>query len=343
MVKSSFKESLKSLEADIQHANTLALDYPREKDGACIQMRLSYSSYAQFFIFLVQWTHFNLAGTLGLLRILIYVTYPDGKTTMSVYERKASVRQFYGTIFPSLLLLQRGVTDLEYSKQKEVCATKYRRKDELDKGKLSKIDIEREEECGICLETNMKFVLPNCCHTLCLTCYEDWCVRSKSCPFCRDSLKKVNADELWVYTETRDIIDLSSILRENCNRLFMYIDNLPLVLPDPAVYNPYDNHSRLLLSLETVWFLSSVLECPTQNHSIRWKIPRPESGKLNAPHHCLSVKVYCSGDLFILSRPSESSEYLAHYETQFQKLVPMKGLDFEPFYGFYISKIDGWS
>ncbi|KAI5313274.1 hypothetical protein L3X38_042448 [Prunus dulcis] len=30
-------------------------------------------------------------------------TYPDGKTTMSVYERKASIREFYGLIFPSLL------------------------------------------------------------------------------------------------------------------------------------------------------------------------------------------------------------------------------------------------
>ena len=95
-------------------------------------MRLSYSSAARFFLFLVQWTDCNLAGALGLLRILIYLvfclfsfhfffsyvlvsnrlkthsllvccimfgltqTYPDGKTTMSIYERKASIRDFYG-------------------------------------------------------------------------------------------------------------------------------------------------------------------------------------------------------------------------------------------------------
>lgn len=50
-----------------------ALDYPREKDGARLQMRLSYSSVAHLFLFLVQWTDCHLAGVLGLLRIHIYM------------------------------------------------------------------------------------------------------------------------------------------------------------------------------------------------------------------------------------------------------------------------------
>lgn len=49
-----------------------ASEYPREYDGACLQMRLSYSPCAHFFLFLVQWTDCHLAGALGLLRILIY-------------------------------------------------------------------------------------------------------------------------------------------------------------------------------------------------------------------------------------------------------------------------------
>ncbi|XP_021278327.1 uncharacterized protein LOC110412173 isoform X1 [Herrania umbratica] len=257
MGKSSFKDSLKALEADIQHANTLALDHPREKDGARLQMRLSYSPAAQFFLFLVQWTDCQLAGALGLLRILIYMlltiglwqsgelmqTYADGKTTMSVYERKASIREFYALIFPSLLQLQRGITDLEDRKQKEVCTMRYRRKDEFEKGKLSEIDIEREEECGICMEMNSMVVLPNCSHSLCLKCYRDWHGRSQSCPFCRDSLKRVNSGDLWIYTDKSDLVDLSSILRENCKRLFMYVEKLPLVVPDP-VFVPYDVHVR---------------------------------------------------------------------------------------------------
>lgn len=63
---------------------------------------------------------------------------------------------------------------MEERKQKEVCAAKYKRKDELNKGKLSEIDIEREEECGICMEMNSKIVLPHCNHSMCMKCYRNW-------------------------------------------------------------------------------------------------------------------------------------------------------------------------
>ncbi|KAF9680034.1 hypothetical protein SADUNF_Sadunf06G0078100 [Salix dunnii] len=229
-MRKSFKDSLKALEADIQFANTLASDYPREYDGVCLQMRLSYSPAAHFFLFLVQWTGCHLAGALGLLRILIYKAYEDGKTTMSIHERKASLREFYGVIFPSLLQLQRGITDVEDKKQKEICA-KYKKKDELDKGKVSEIDLEREEECGICMEINSRVVLPKCNHAM--------RTRSQSCPFCRDSLKRVNSGDLWIYTSSNEIIDLTSITKQNLKRLFMYIDKLPLIVPDP-VFVPYE-------------------------------------------------------------------------------------------------------
>jgi len=52
-----------------------ALGHPRDKEGGCFQMRLSYSPVAPLFLSLVQWTDYRLAGALGLLRILIYVVY----------------------------------------------------------------------------------------------------------------------------------------------------------------------------------------------------------------------------------------------------------------------------
>ncbi|KAF5471546.1 hypothetical protein F2P56_008327 [Juglans regia] len=182
-MRKSFKDSLKALEADIQFANTLASEYPREYDGGCLQMRLSYCPAAHFLLFLVQWTDCHLAGALGLLRILIYKAYEDGKTTMYIHERKASLKDFYGVIFPSLLQLQRGITDVEERKQREICATKYKRKDETDKGKLSEIDLEREEECGICMEMNSKVVLPICNHSMCMKCYRV-CLMMEPVPFC---------------------------------------------------------------------------------------------------------------------------------------------------------------
>ncbi|KAK9734715.1 hypothetical protein RND81_04G158600 [Saponaria officinalis] len=229
MMKKSFRESIKALEADIQFANTLASGYRRQHDEACFQMRLSYSPAARLFLPLLQWTDCYLAGTLGLLWILIYMTYADGKTTMFVLEKKASIKQFYGVIFPSLLQLQTGITDLEDKKQKEMCATRYRRYNAHENSKKTELEKELEEECGICMEINKKVILPNCCHSLCLTCYRDWHARSQSCPFCRDPLKQVKPGDLWIYIDDTDIVDLSVIMKENVNSLFIYFDKLPLM------------------------------------------------------------------------------------------------------------------
>ncbi|XP_056175476.1 E3 ubiquitin-protein ligase AIRP2-like isoform X5 [Syzygium oleosum] len=151
-----------------------ASDFPREYDGACLQMRLSYSSAAHLFLFLVQWTDCHLAGALGFLRILIYKVHVDGTTTMSIHERKASVREFYAVIYPSLVQLQRGITDAEEKMQRAVCLERYRKREEKEHIRRSDVDAEREDECGICMELNRKIVLPNCNHAMCLKCYHDW-------------------------------------------------------------------------------------------------------------------------------------------------------------------------
>ncbi|GAA0173360.1 hypothetical protein LIER_26990 [Lithospermum erythrorhizon] len=208
---------------------------PRERDGACLQLRLAYCPIANIFLYMVQWFDCQVAGALGLIRVLIYMSYSDGKTTMSIYERRASINEFYGIIFPSLLQLQDGISDFECRKQKEVCSLGYSRKEHL-----SHVDMEREEECGICLESTTKAVLPDCPHSLCLKCYRDWRGCSQSCPFCRNSLKRVNSGDLWICTDKNEVIDSAEISREKLRRLFMYI---PLILHD-SMLGPYDSHVR---------------------------------------------------------------------------------------------------
>ena len=75
--------------------------------------------------------------------------------------------------------------------------------------------------------------------------------RSQSCPFCRDSLKRVNSGDLWIYTSSCEIIELSAIAKENLKRLFMYIEKLPLLVPD-AVLVSYDPQFRWKNSWGTV-------------------------------------------------------------------------------------------
>lgn len=67
--------------------------------------------------------------------------------------------------------------------------------------------------------------------------------RSQSCPFCRDSLKRVNSGDLWVFTDNRDIVDMATVTRENLKRLFKYIDKLPTIVPD-SLFDAYDTHLR---------------------------------------------------------------------------------------------------
>ncbi|KAK3433118.1 hypothetical protein EUGRSUZ_D00636 [Eucalyptus grandis] len=137
----------------------------------------------------------------------------------------------------------RGISDAEEIIQKEVCLGRYCRREEEEHALRSDVDAEREDECGICMELNSKIVLPNCNHAMCLKCYHDWRMISQSCPFCRDSLKRVDSGDLWVLTDTRDIVDMQTVTRENLRRLFIYIEKLPLIIPE-ALFDTYDSHLR---------------------------------------------------------------------------------------------------
>lgn len=43
--------------------------------------------------------------------------------------------------------------------------------------------------------------------------------------------------------DSKDVIDMAAITRENLKRLFMYIDKLPVIVPD-NLFDAYDTHVR---------------------------------------------------------------------------------------------------
>ncbi|KAH0461325.1 hypothetical protein IEQ34_008900 [Dendrobium chrysotoxum] len=233
---SSFKGSLKALEADIQHANSLAHAVQRAYGGACLQMKLSYGPLAPVFVFLLQWMDcvptYVLPSYLGLLQILVYKVYVDGKSSISAYERRASIREFYGIIYPSLQQLESNLLEKEESfdrfRSKEIVGRK--RAEELRK--ISDKDLERDDECGICMEICTKMVLPSCNHAMNR--------RSQSCPFCRGSLKRVRSRDLWVLTSSCDVIDTATLDKVNVKHFYSYIDSLPLNVPDTLFLVYYD-------------------------------------------------------------------------------------------------------
>ncbi|KAL5717828.1 hypothetical protein ACHQM5_010790 [Ranunculus cassubicifolius] len=233
--KSSYRESIKALEADIQYANTLAAALPRDYGGECLQMRLSYSPFAPFFLLLIEWMDRsctdNLPNYLGLHHILLYKIHVDGITTISSHEKRATLKEFYAVMFPYLRQLQGDLTELEDSYKKNWCTEIFDQK-----AVAFHKDSDREDECGICMETCTKMVLPNCGHSMCIDCFRDWNVRSQSCPFCRGNLKRVSSDDLWVLTSEGDVVDRKTLAKENLRRFYLYVDNLPLVNTDTLFF-----------------------------------------------------------------------------------------------------------
>jgi hypothetical protein len=67
--------------------------------------------------------------------------------------------------------------------------------------------------------------------------------RSQSCPFCRDSLKRVSSGDLWMLTDHQDAVDMATLTTENIRRLFTYIEKLPLVTLD-NIFDAYDSHVK---------------------------------------------------------------------------------------------------
>ncbi|KAH7570420.1 hypothetical protein JRO89_XS05G0104000 [Xanthoceras sorbifolium] len=197
LAKSSYQDSLKVLEADIQHANAL-----------CMQM--------------VDRTYLHMEGRQQL--------------GISMFNEN----QIAGIILPSLQRLRSSLGELDEANKEYVDMLNFGSRMKGD-NQLSNVDLEREDECGICLEPCTKMVLPNCCHAMCVKCYRNWNTKSESCPFCRGSLKRVNSEDLWVLTCNEDVIDPETVSKEDLLRFYLYINSLPKEYPDALflVYYEY--------------------------------------------------------------------------------------------------------
>ncbi|KAJ8428730.1 hypothetical protein Cgig2_019023 [Carnegiea gigantea] len=242
------QESLKVIEADVQHANMLAACIPRNKSGHRLQMKLVHNSLAPLILFLLQWIDCSctclLPSYLNLFYVVIYKVsslaphvFPcqskikvnaDGRQDASSYGRRATVREFYAIILP---FLQR-LTELDDGANANNSLELAVRKIPDERRKFSDIDLEREDECGICLEPCTKIVLPNCCHSMNL--------RSESCPFCRGSIKRVKSGDLWVLTCGSDVVDPKTVMKEDILRLYLYINSLPKDVPDALFLMHYE-------------------------------------------------------------------------------------------------------
>ncbi|CAA2980531.1 RING-H2 finger ATL47-like isoform X1 [Olea europaea subsp. europaea] len=204
----SYNETLKVLESDIQYANVMAAAIPKAKDGAQLQMKL---------------------------------VYTDERPKISSCGRKATVKDFYAVILPSLQRLQSEFVEMDSTGHGDPCLKSIGKQRQEGDDRFSNYNLQRDEECGICLEPCTKMVLPNCCHEMCINCYRDWSTRSESCPFCRGGLRRVESRDLWVLTCNDDVVDTNTVTREDLFRFYLYVSRLPKDSPD-ALFLMYYEH-----------------------------------------------------------------------------------------------------
>ncbi|XP_078447276.1 E3 ubiquitin-protein ligase AIRP2-like isoform X2 [Wolffia australiana] len=200
-------------------------------------MRVGFTPLATVYLFLLDWLDcacsYSLLSYLGLLHVLVAKVYIDGKTKVSSYERQATLQEFYGTLYPSLQQLESNSSP-DSDEPNDWDQKPWRRAPTTDK------ELERENECGICMEHCTKMVLPTCNHAMCINCYHDWNMRSQSCPFCRGSLRRVSSRDLWVLTGDGDVLDAEIVVEDDLRRLHWYINSLPLSIPDTLFFVYYD-------------------------------------------------------------------------------------------------------
>jgi len=86
--------------------------------------------------------------------------------------------ELLAVILPSLQRLHGSLEKLEVVEEEEgqssIEGPSYGKK-VIEGVKLTtNVDLQREDECGICLEPCTKMVLPGCCHAMCIKCYRKW-------------------------------------------------------------------------------------------------------------------------------------------------------------------------
>ena len=77
-------------------------------------------------------------------------------------------------IYPSLRQLRGESIELEDDDNRNQYREVLSGKRGENQRELSDEDLERDEECGICMENGAMMVLPNCGHSMCICCFHDW-------------------------------------------------------------------------------------------------------------------------------------------------------------------------
>lgn len=133
---------------------------------------------------------YNNQSQIMLALLFIFWLSLSGKTVSAV-------------IYPSLRQLEGEFIELEdFNTRSQYQDVLSKKRGEYQR-KLSGKNLERDDECGICMENCTKMVLPNCGHSMCICCFHDWYhqfAMSLSLQFLNNH-RLTGYDQLKVYTK----------------------------------------------------------------------------------------------------------------------------------------------
>ncbi|XP_038893593.1 E3 ubiquitin-protein ligase AIRP2-like [Benincasa hispida] len=143
----SYKDFLEFLEADMLHSNAFFIS--KRQGWFILPGEISLYYLTPVILYLLQW-----------MDIPIYeLLQPTHSSAQAVILPSLQRLCDYASQVDSIKDLDKGMA---ISKRLE------------HKRELLDLNIGREDECGIFLESRTKIVLPHCCHAMCTNCYHDW-------------------------------------------------------------------------------------------------------------------------------------------------------------------------
>lgn len=108
--------------------------------------------------------------------------------------------------------------------------------------KIQKLYRNKYNKCYICFDNgNVKCWPYTCTHSLCISCFKKWCIKSSSCPTCRSTL-----GDKEIYKNMYQSIN-SSQYQQRSGELSIYADTNDSVprgfRPDSPIYSPRSEDS----------------------------------------------------------------------------------------------------
>jgi len=216
-ISNSIRSMAKLIE-DVAEFESKLPTFCNDKGRCTILIQRGLTNVLQVYYSPLFWKTFNL---FNLYKVLVKIEFSPEATSSSLTQNNTP-QVVVGTLFEfyySLRMLNELCRCLTSGAEPDL-------KRQESKGlQLRSISLRfNEEECPICMEAKKEIVLPDCLHSYCNKCYNNWKNTSGSCPNCRKSIQHIDSKELWMVESWKES-DLQASALDIKEQLIHFLQN----------------------------------------------------------------------------------------------------------------------